>query len=641
MINNRIKPGQKRRSQAGRAGHYTQMQAIETLFITLNNLSEGIIISNSDGEILFLNSEAKKILGLGSKNIAFEQWVSEGGFFYPDRLTPYQAQDFPLVRAINGERIHDERIFIRNSENPDGFYISVDANPVRHAEGSFIGASFIFRDISETIKSETSLQESRNRLKTQFMGFPQPTYVWQNKENDFVLIDYNHAAEQFNQGSIRNHIGMKVSRMYADSPEILADFKTCFENKTNLYREMAHAFKTNNKSRDWIVNYVFLPPDLIMVHTEDITGRKNNERELRKLSSAVEQTADSVLLTDNHGVISYVNPAFEETTGYTSAEVIGKTPAFLKSGIHDNAFYENLWEIILSGNSYTGTILNKKKNGEFYWCEQSITPMKNNDGKITNFVSVIKDISELKKKQEQDFHLRIAREIQQRLSKTKISVPGFDIAGSSFSALETSGDYFDFLHTPDGHVLLAVGDVCGHGIGAALIMAETRAYLHAFAKRESDPAIILKELNEELCSDLDANHYVTLILARIDPARKILDYASAGHIPAFLIDDRGEVSHTLMSTGIPLGFLAGEKYSRSDPIPLDSGNILTLFTDGITEAIANDEKEFGYDRMIDVISDHRMDTAKQIAEHVTETVCAFTGSQHQKDDITSIICRVI
>jgi PAS domain S-box-containing protein len=131
---------------------------------------------------------------------------------------------------------------------------------------------------------------------------------------------------------------------------------------------MTYAFKNNHKQRNWIVNYVFLPPDSIMVHTEDITERKNNERELRKLSSATEQTADSVILTDKNGIIEYVNPAFEKTTGFTSAEVIGKTPAILKSGHHDIKFYKTLWEVILAGNPYTGTILNKKKDDRFYWC---------------------------------------------------------------------------------------------------------------------------------------------------------------------------------------------------------------------------------------------------------------------------------
>ena len=641
MINNKLKPDQKRYLQADKTNHYTQTSEIETVYATLNSLSEGMIITDKNGKFLFFNPVAKKILGIGLKNVPPEEWTSEYGCYYPDKISPYPSEKLPLALAMVGESIYNEKIFIRNEEKPEGVFISVDANPVKNTEGIIIGGSIIFRDISETIKSEMTVEEGRERLRTQFAGFPQPTYVWQYIGEDFILVDFNHAAEKFNDGSIKKHLGIKLSLMYADSPEILADFKTCFNKKIALKREMNYALKNDQINRTWIVNYVFLPPDSIMVHTEDITERTNNVQELRKLSKAVKQTADSVLLTDKNGIIEYVNPAFEKTTGYTSAEAIGKTPAILKSGYHDQAFYNDLWEVILGGNPYIGTIMNRKKDGQTYWCEQSITPMKDEYGKITNFVSVIKDISELKKKQEQDFYLRIARKVQQSISKPKISLPGFDIAGTTYSALETSGDYFDFFYTVDGHVMLAVGDVCGHGIGAALIMAETRAYLRAFVKIESDPAKVLKMLNEELSSDLDDRHYVTLVLARIDPVQNSLVYASAGHIPAYLLDDKGEVTNIMASTGIPLGFLASETYSQSEPIPLKPGNILALPSDGITEAMAKDESEYGDKRMIDFINNHRKDTAQEIANQLTQAVCLFTGQQHQEDDITSVICKVI
>jgi sigma-B regulation protein RsbU (phosphoserine phosphatase) len=637
---NSFRADQNRLSRVVMASRYNHGREIETVFASLNNLSVGIIITNEDGKFIFFNPVANRILGIGSKNIKPDKWTSVYGLYYPDKLTPFPPQKFPLILALNGEKIHDERIFIKNSENPDGIHISLDANPVRNAHGSIIGGSIIIRDISETIESELSLNESRERLNTQLKGFPQPTYVWKNIGDDFILIDYNHAAKEFKHGNIEKHLGIKLSQMYSDSPEIRADFKACFEKKSVLSRETTYAYKNNHIQRNGIFNYVYLPPDSIMMHTEDITERKNNEQELRKLSSAVEQTADSVILTDKNGIIEYVNPAFEKTTGFTSEEVIGKTPAILKSGHHDINFYKTLWEVILGGDPYTGTILNKKKDGLLYWCEQSITPMKNENGLITNFVSVIRDISELKKKQEQDFYLRIATEVQQRLSKTKFSVPGFDIAGATHSALETSGDYFDFLHTADGHILLVVGDVSGHGIGAALIMAETRAFLRAFAKKDSDPANILRMLNEELLSDLDEYNYVTLFLARINPTQNFLDYASAGHIPAYIVNSKGKVIHVLKSTGIPLGYLSEEKYSRSKTIALKSGYILALPTDGISEATANDESEFGYDRMIEIINKHRTETAKQIVDRLNQAVCSFTTKQHQEDDITAVICKV-
>jgi sigma-B regulation protein RsbU (phosphoserine phosphatase) len=623
-----------------RSNHVPQDHELDTIFAAFNKLSEGMVITDKDGKSIFCNPAAKKFFGTELKNIPLEKWTSIIGFYYPDQHTPYPLEKLQLALTGSDDRIMNERLFIQNSNWPDGAHISLDAGPVKNTQGSIIGGSICIRDISSKIKSEIYLKESREKLKTQFKEYPQPTYVWQYTGDDFILTDYNHAAQNFNQGSIRKHIGIKLSQMYGDSPEILTDFWTCFNNKSTLQREMVYAFKKDTKNRDWIVNYTYLPPDSILVHTEDITERKYNERQLLKLSSAVEQTADSVLLTDKHGIIEYINPAFEKTTGYTSAEVIGKTPAILKSGTHDEAFYKTLWDVILAGDSYTGTILNKKKNGELYWCEQSITPMKNSEGKITNFVSVIKDISELKKKQEQDFYLHIAKEVQERFSKSKLSIPGFDVDGTTFSALETGGDYFDFLYTPDGHILLAVGDVSGHGVGAALIMAETRAFLRAFSKKESDPAILLEELNVELISDLDDNHYVTLILVRIDPRQNTLDYASAGHIPAYIVDNSGKVTETLKSTGIPLGFLAGEKYLLSNPITVSSGNILALLTDGITEAISKDGTEFGIDRMIELIKNHQSDSAKQISSHLAQAVCSFTELQHQEDDITSVICKV-
>jgi PAS domain S-box-containing protein len=128
----------------------------------------------------------------------------------------------------------------------------------------------------------------------------------------------------------------------------------------------------------------------------DITERKRAEESLLKLSRVVEQTADSVLITDLAGTIEYVNPAFEAMTGYTAAEVIGQSPRILKSGKHDDAFYANLWKTILSGKVYNGVLVNRRKNGELFDVELTITPIKDARGRITHFVSTDKDVTEQK-----------------------------------------------------------------------------------------------------------------------------------------------------------------------------------------------------------------------------------------------------
>jgi two-component system sensor kinase FixL len=134
---------------------------------------------------------------------------------------------------------------------------------------------------------------------------------------------------------------------------------------------------------------------------KEIVERKNAEKEIRKLSHAIEQSLSSIVITDFRGRIEYVNPLFTTITGYTLEEIAGKTPSMLKSGVHDQAFYKDLWGTIKSGNSWKSEICNKKKNGELYWELQAITPVRDEKDEIVNFISVRMDDTERKQAEEQ------------------------------------------------------------------------------------------------------------------------------------------------------------------------------------------------------------------------------------------------
>jgi two-component system, cell cycle sensor histidine kinase and response regulator CckA len=118
------------------------------------------------------------------------------------------------------------------------------------------------------------------------------------------------------------------------------------------------------------------------------------DRTLRQLSRAVEQSADTVMVTDRNGIIEYVNPAFEALTGYTHVEVCGQTPRILKSGQQDPEIYREMWKTVLAGNVYRGILVNRKKNGVFYYVEQSISPVRDGEGEITHFISNGRDLTE-------------------------------------------------------------------------------------------------------------------------------------------------------------------------------------------------------------------------------------------------------
>lgn len=364
--------------------------------------------------------------------------------------------------------------------------------------------------------------------------------------------------------------------------------------------------------------------------------RESNDRLLR----AVEQTADTVIITNRQGVIEYANPALEETTGYTVSEVLGKTPRMLKSGHHDEQFYKNLWGQLLAGESFRGTIVNRKKSGELYWAEQTITPIKDENQQITHFVSVLKDVTELRKQQEQEFHLQFAREVQQRFYSQTASVPGFDIAGTACPAALTGGDYFDFVPQPDGRVCMVIGDVSGHGFGPALVMAGARAYTRAYAESEADLRSILNRLNRALAADLDGPRYLTLLLIRLDPRNCSFEYAGAGHVPCYLLRRSGQIGLVMESIGPPLGLFPDHEFSSSPVIPLEDGETLVLVTDGVTEAVRGDGGEFGADGVLELVRRHPQLSARELAQAIGEAVRTFSGGEPQRDDVTAVICKV-
>ena len=131
-----------------------------------------------------------------------------------------------------------------------------------------------------------------------------------------------------------------------------------------------------------------------LVFVRDVSERKRAQSHMQRLSSAIEQTADSVVITDRAGIIEYVNPAYERMTGFSRDEALGQTPRIIKSGEHEPAFYQRLWQTILNGQVFSGVFINCRKNGELYYEEKTITPLKDGEGGITHFVSTGKDISQ-------------------------------------------------------------------------------------------------------------------------------------------------------------------------------------------------------------------------------------------------------
>ena len=237
--------------------------------------------------------------------------------------------------------------------------------------------------------------------------------------------------------------------------------------------------------------------------------------------------------------------------------------------------------------------------------------------------------------------MSIAQQIQEGLyPQFPPTIPGYDIAGASFPAKHVGGDYFDFLDLPDHYLGLAVGDASGHGVGAALVSAETRALLRALVLSHHSVDEIITLANRVLTAGMKDTHFITLFLGRLNPRTGSFVYTSAGHETGYLLDAANVQKAQLQSTGIPLGVMADCEFPISVGLKLEPGDIVILPTDGVREARARDEPFFGAERLVNVVRANREKRARQIIAAIEAAVRAYCHPHPPPDDFSVLILKV-
>ena len=276
----------------------------------------------------------------------------------------------------------------------------------------------------------------------------------------------------------------------------------------------------------------------------------------------------------------------------------------------------------------------------------SCSPVLDERGEVEKIIHVAWDITERREAQESVRRLEgefaAARRVQQNLfPEAAPQVEGFDIAGLAYPAEHTAGDYYDFIPMQDGRWGIVIGDVTSHGLGPALLMADTRALLRAFNTVTNDVGELLRLANQLLCQDIGEDAFVTLFFGALDPRTRSFQYASAGH-QAYLLDPaRGTTN--LQATGIPLGVRPDTPVACSPSLALEPGQILAFLTDGVYEAApANSSDDpFGIARTLQVISTHGDRPARVIAEALRDIVISHLRGEPLSDDITIVIAKVL
>jgi serine phosphatase RsbU (regulator of sigma subunit) len=204
---------------------------------------------------------------------------------------------------------------------------------------------------------------------------------------------------------------------------------------------------------------------------------------------------------------------------------------------------------------------------------------------------------------------------------------------------ETGGDYYDWQQLPDGRLLVVLADVTGHGIGPALVMAVCRAYARASAAVISDPAPLMRRLNELLLADLPDGRFITLAIALLSPDGTV-ELVSAGHGPTLLYRAADAAITSFGGDGLPLGLMPDERYEPVARFTMHPGDVLLLLTDGFFEWQRHPDREaFGIERLEQTLKDHATRAPADLLTALDHAATTFAAGAKQQDDVTAVVIR--
>ncbi len=640
-------------SQEGRSPADTRALEAGGLAVRIAETSPvGVVLVDAEGELIYANRRAEEIFGLPRDRILQRSYNSSEWRITDRHGAPLPEPQLPfsLVRQ-NIEPLYDYPMAVERSEGRR-ILLAVNAAPLLDAAGRFEGMVATLEDVTEGEAAREALRRSEERYQRLLAALTTYTYtVFLHKgevfstehcigcvsatgytpddfsRNPYLWLDMIHPAD-------RQAVLDRIARVFGG------------EEAVSFEHRIIHRNGSVRWLRDTIVAH--RDPAGVLVQydgvVEDITERKRAEERFRSL---VEMAPDGMVIVDAQGDILLVNAQVERLFGYGREELIGQEVEILvPEGYRGSHRAERGGYAVHPAPRPMGSrpeLSARRKDGSEFPVEISLSPLETDEGIVIS--AAIRDISARKRAEqtlrENEAQFLAARRIQEYLLPgSPPPLPGYDLAGASFPADTNAGDYFDFLALPGGRLGLVVGDVSGHGVGPAVLMALTHMLVRSLSGHHGDPAELLAAANAILIEETDADHFVTLILAALDPAARTVTWVSAGHPSGFVLGSHGDSKATLESTGLPLGVLAGAQYHLGPTVRLAAGDLLLLVSDGTYESRAPGGEILGISRMLDVVRRHRTGSARDVIEALYDATRRHAGNRNPPDDVTAVAVKV-
>ncbi len=352
-----------------------------------------IVVLASNGSIKSLNHQAEKISGYSSSELVGHSFATAG--VISALSLPKAMSEFALT-LVQKERppYEMEFIFKDGSRHP----YEVHSQLIKYDDGDS-EILIVLRDIEHRKKMQNALSESEQRYKT--LTESAEDAIFQCRKDCRIIYANTFSASLF-KAPPDQVIGKYLSEIFSEKDYlwIKKNFETVIQSKKSYHLEEKLLFPTGER---WLSTKLIpiLDPngevESITGIARDITERKTNEEKMALQSKTLEAASNGIVITDVHGVILWVNISFTNMTGYSFEEAVGKTPRILKSGEQSPELYKQLWATILAGNTWTGELINRRKDSSLYFEKQTITPVKDAENKITHFIAIKQDISSDKK----------------------------------------------------------------------------------------------------------------------------------------------------------------------------------------------------------------------------------------------------
>ena len=624
-----------------------QRQAEDKLLMLSRALDQspvGIIITDLDGHIEYVNRGFTRLTGYNAAEvIGCNPRLLQSGGTQPG----VYREIWDTIRA--GREWHGE---IQDRKKDGELYWALETiTPIRDMRGQMSRYLALQQDITQQKQDREALQESerRFRLVAEMVG----EWLWEQDAGGHYT--YSSAAVEpilgYRPEEIlgRHFLDLMTEEDRARWLESLppADQVTeAFTRLVNHYRHRdGHEVFTESTGGPVLDDEGrvcrWRGMDL------DITARKHFEDALRLRDRAIEAANVGIAIADARrpGYPNiYVNPALCSITGYSRDELLGRSLRILQGPETDAEARATIRRALESGTHCEVVLKNYRKDGSSFWNELLLSPVHDEKGETTHYIGIQTDVSERRRAEDERHELEIAKQIQlSLLPKAPLRQPGIEVAGVCLPATHVGGDYFDFFSYGD-NVDLVIADVSGHSVGAALIMAEMRSTLKAEIrrdrKRQARIGEILNALNDVLYSDLNgAELFITMFYLRYELETRRLRYANAGHNRALLLrlDETG--CEQLDAEGLILG-IKREVAFEEKGLQLQAGDLLLLYTDGVTETQNDAGEFFGMGRLCSALSAHNAEPPESLLQSLQDDLRDFRGKGDFQDDISMVAVRV-